>query len=173
MRELFTVDMKDYTSDEHVLVRPSVRGIVTSEGKLLVIRSHKHDYYKYPGGGIDAGEKHIQALCREVREEAGRIILPASVREYGNVHRISRGVDEYAAYDLFIQDNFYYLADIEERTVPVQYDAYEALDDLEPVFVYPQEIIKVNRTHDHHGADPAMIERETHVTELLIQEGIL
>ena len=171
MRTLFILDRKDYTSDEKVLVRPSVRGIIMKDGMLCAVYSHRYDCYKHPGGGMEPGETHLQTLCREAREEAGVVVRAASVHPFGNVHRVSRGVDEYAEYDLFIQDNYYYLAEAEVTGLPVQYDTYELEEEPEAVLVSPEEFIRVNRTHDHHGADPAMIERETHVTELLLQEN--
>lgn len=173
MRKLFDLDMQDYTSTERVLVRPSVRAVIIRDDKVCVIRSRKYTYYKYPGGGIDPGETHEEALCREVREEAGMVLKPETIRPFGNVHRVSRGVDEYESYDLFIQDNFYYLAEAEDTQVSQSLDEYEREEGFTAVFVYPEEIIEVNRTRDHGSADPAMIERETRVTEMLVQEGIL
>ena len=104
MRMLFTMDAKNYAPDAPLHIRPSVRGIVIRDGKVLMVHSLKYDYYKFPGGGIEAGECRIEALCREVREETGFAVLPDSVREYGMVHRRERDGDG----TTFVQDNFYY-----------------------------------------------------------------
>ena len=77
MRNLFTVDKKDYKTDGTVFERPSVRGIVIKDGKILMIHSLKYDYYKLPGGGIEKGESYEEALIREVNEESGYIFALA------------------------------------------------------------------------------------------------
>lgn len=44
--------------------------IVSSEGKVLLMKSHKwKDMYVVPGGHIEAGEKIEDAIKREVKEE--------------------------------------------------------------------------------------------------------
>ena len=111
MRMLFTMDAKNYAPDAPLHIRPSVRGIVIRDGKVLMVHSRKYDYYKFPGGGIEAGEDHNEALCREVREETGFAVSPNSIREYGMVHRRERDHDG----TTFVQDNFYYLCAIGEK----------------------------------------------------------
>ena len=102
MRTLFTLDTHDYDPNGYKVIRPSVRGILIRDGKILMVHSLKYDYYKFPGGGIEAGESLPEALCREVREESGMKVEPASIREFGLVHRRSRGDNG----GVFIQDNF-------------------------------------------------------------------
>lgn len=51
------------------------------DGKVLLVHSKKYGYLKFPGGGIESGEDHVQALCREVREETGLEVIPDSSRE--------------------------------------------------------------------------------------------
>jgi len=53
----------------------------------LLVHSKKYGYLKFPGGGIESGEDHVQALCREVREETGLEVIPDSIREFGYVPR--------------------------------------------------------------------------------------
>ena len=91
MRHLFTMDTHDYDPNGTRKFRPSVRAIIIRDGKVLMIHSLKYDYYKFPGGGIEAGEGMEQALCREMAEESGFAVVPGSIREYGLVRRISKG----------------------------------------------------------------------------------
>ena len=43
--------------------------VIVEEGKLLVNKDNKDDFYKIPGGRIDEGENLEQACIREVKEE--------------------------------------------------------------------------------------------------------
>ncbi len=51
--------------------RPSVYAVFVREGKVLVCRTRSTGRLWLPGGGVECGEMHEQALRREVREEAG------------------------------------------------------------------------------------------------------
>ena len=52
---------------------PTVGALIfNSEGKLLLVRTHKfHNKYVVPGGHIEVGEKMTDALIREAKEETG------------------------------------------------------------------------------------------------------
>ena len=103
MRALFDIDTKDYDPKGPAFVRPSVRGIILRDGKVAMVHSLKYDYYKFPGGGIEAGETRPQALIREVLEESGLQVRPESIREYGLVHRVQKSDQPGIA--MFVQDN--------------------------------------------------------------------
>ena len=52
--------------------REAVRAIVFDENNLVpILHATKNNYYKLPGGGIEAGEDHKEALRRECLEEIG------------------------------------------------------------------------------------------------------
>ncbi len=166
MRHLFTMDTKDYDPNGTRKFRPSVRGIIIRDGKVLMIHSLKYDYYKFPGGGIEPGEEMEQCLCREVAEESGFCVVPGSVREYGLVRRITRGEQA----EIFDQENFYYLCDVSDA-VGQTLDDYEAEEHFTPEFVTPQTAIETNRFHDHNGKWGIVQERECLVLERLMEEG--
>ena len=142
MRNLFTVDKKDYKTDGTVFERPSVRGIIIKDGKILMIHSLKYDYYKLPGGGIEKGESFEEALIREVNEESGYILKPDSIREFGYVRRISKGMIE----DIFIQDNYYFVCEADETQASQNLDDYEADELFTPEFITAELAIKTNKT---------------------------
>lgn len=169
MRLLFTMDTKDYDPNGKSFVRPSVRAIIRQSGKIAMVHSLKYNYYKFPGGGMEPGETQRDSLCRETLEEAGLVVIPESIREYGYVHRVQKGEKE----EMFIQDNYYYLCDVLPETQNQNLDAYEAEERFTLEFAEPSAAITINRTHDHGPKDQIMLEREARVLECLISEGLL
>lgn len=172
MRLLFTLDTKDYDPDSAAFVRPSVRAIIIKDGTVAMVHSLKYDYYKFPGGGMEPGESQLDALIRETREEAGLIVIPNSIQEYGYVHRVKKS-DPDTIYGRFIQDNFYYLCSAEDAVRSQELDDYEAEEHFTLEYVLPESAIRINRTVDHGPKDQLMLEREALVLEHLQKEGIL
>ena len=56
---------------ESLVFRPSVYGVVVSDGRLLAVTSRGAGKLCFPGGGVELGEPIEEALRREVREETG------------------------------------------------------------------------------------------------------
>ena len=171
MRLLFEMDKKDYGGCTHTFTRDSARSIIIRDGKLAMIHSKEYDYYKFPGGGIEGTENPIDAMIRETREEAGLVVLPESVREYGYVHRIQRSDGDKT--ECFVQDNYYYLCDTDGTPVSQQLDEYEEKESYELEYVDPAAVIVKNRSVGKSPYNTMMFEREARVVELLIAEGVL
>ena len=171
MRLLFAIDLHDYAACTHTFRRDSARAIILREGRVAMVHSRRDDYYKFPGGGIEKDESPIDAMMRETREEAGLIVRPETVREYGYVHRIQRGGQD--PQECFIQDNYYYLCEAEAEALPPQMEAYEAEAGFEPVFVDARAAIRVNRECAAGSRYHTMLLREAQVLEMLIEEGII
>ena len=171
MRTLFELDTLDHNDCSHTYVRDSARSIIIRDGKIAMIHSLKYDYYKFPGGGIEQGESQIDAVIRETREEAGLVIKPSSVKEFGMVHRIQKSKTDPT--ERFIQDNYYYLCEVEEDIVTQRLDGYESEEIFTLEFVDPRFAISVNRKPEHGPKDSIMIEREARVLEILIEEKYL
>ena len=174
MRLLFELDRKDYDPNGSRFERPSIRGIIVRDGKVAMVHSEKFDYYKFPGGGIEPGEDHKATLIREVKEEAGLVVIPETICEFGWVHRIQKGSED----DIFVQDNYYYLCEAETTAGAQELDDYEAEERFVPEFVTPQTVIAVNRREEHgeKSGKPmfvTMLEREARVMELLVEEGFV
>ena len=171
MRLLFEMDKKDYGGCIRSFTRDSARSIIIRNGKIAMIHSLKYDYYKFPGGGIEPGESNIDALIRETAEETGMNVIPDSIREYGYVHRTQKStvVED----ECFIQDNYYYLCDVDEGIRPQKLDDYESDELFTLEYVMPEAAILSNWAKDHGPKDPVMLEREARVLELLLSEGLI
>ena len=172
MRELFVLDKKNYNPDGTVGRRPSVRGIIIRDGRIAMMHSKKFDYYKLPGGGIEAGETFEETLIREVREESGLVVKPETIKEFGFVRRIEKGRVE----DIFVQDNFYFLCEAESEVVPQKLDEYEEEEQFTLEFVTVEHVTNVNEFSNHFEKEEiptfrGMIERENRVLRLLLEEG--
>ena len=174
MRNLFTLDKKNYDANGKVGRRPSVRGIIISDGRVAMMHSLKYDYYKLPGGGIEEGESLEETLVREVREESGLVVKRDTIKEFGYVRRIEKGRYE----DIFIQENFYFLCEVEERIEAQKLDDYEEEERFVLEFVTPEHAIEVNANADHGekaqiGVFAGMIERENRVLEIVREEVLV
>ena len=169
MRLLFELDKKNYDENGKAYIRPSSRAIIIKDNKIYMVHSILYDYYKFPGGGIDDNESNIDALIRETKEEAGLIIIPESIKEYGYVHRIKKSTD--GVFSIFIQDNYYYLCDVEPEKHKQHLDDYEDFEKFTLELVDPKVVIDINRNKEHGPKDKDMIEREARVLEMLIEEG--
>ncbi len=167
MRTLFEIDTKDYDLTLGSKIRPSVRAIIIKDGRVAMVHSLLYDYYKFPGGGIESGESHTDALIRETAEETGLSVIPESIRKYGRVYRIQRcEPDDPRA---FIQENFYYICKVGEQCAAQNLDEYEDEERFTLEYVLPTEAIERNRSAESPSA--VMREREARVLELLISEG--
>lgn len=171
MRLLFEMDKKDYTECTHTYVRNSARSIIIAGGKIAMVHSLKYDYYKFPGGGIEQGESPVDAMIRENHEEAGLVVKPETVKEYGYVHRIQRSNSD--ATECFVQDNFYYLCEVEKEIAAQKLDGYESEEAYTLEVVPPETAIGKNRSVGQTPYAQEMFEREARVLELLMADGVL
>lgn len=163
--------MKDYRQCTHVCARNSARSIILKAGKIAMINSLKYDYYKFPGGGLENGEDPVEAMIRETREEAGLIVVPETVREYGCVRRIQRSDKDPS--ECFVQDNYYYLCEVRDHLTSQHLDDYEKEESYELAYVDPAIAVSRNRSVKESPHDHLMLEREARVIESLISEGLL
>ncbi len=170
MKLLFTIDTLDYDEKKEIIIRPSVRGIIIKNNKLAMVHSLKYDYYKFPGGGMEKGENQIQTLIRETKEEAGLIIKPDTIKEYGMVKRKDKTLNG----GLFLQDNYYYLCEIEDERKKQNLDDYEKDEEFTLEFVSPEVVIETNERYINYNQtnikNKNMIYREKEICKLLIKE---
>ena len=173
MKQLFTMDLKNYGADWKRSRRDSARAIIhVGVDKLALVYATKLGYYKFPGGGIHEGEDKIAALAREVQEEVGLVLVLESVREYGVASRYQKS--GLAENTIFVQDNFYYECDVERdesgnlKIISQNLDAYEDEAGFELRIVSIKEAALANRQyHDTNDFNIAMIARDARVLEMM------
>ncbi|MDE1827945.1 MAG: NUDIX domain-containing protein [Candidatus Micrarchaeota archaeon] len=75
------------------VTRYVVGGVVSKEGKALLLRRSKNDFmggiYELPSGKVENNETLPQALCREILEETGMKVLKIK-KHLGNFDYLSK-----------------------------------------------------------------------------------
>ena len=173
MKKLFTIDLKDYNPNWEKFYRPSVRGIIfDNHNNIAMIYSKKYHFYKFPGGGIEGNETHLETLAREIKEETGMTLIPESAKEFGEVLKIQKG-DESGENTIHIQQNFYYTCKVKDEISEQDLDDEEKDLDFILKFVPIEDAIKTNASFE--SDDPfkkQMAERERRVLEAIKKVGI-
>ena len=167
MQRLFTIDLKDYDSNLEKFYRPSVRGIILDQnGKVTMIYSEKYHFYKFPGGGIEGDETHLETLEREIKEETGMILKPESVREFGEVLRTQK-MQKDGKNVVLVQYNYYYLCETENEIGTQSLDDGEKEAEFVLKFVPIDEAIRVNNNFQGETTEKYAVERENRILELV------
>ena len=163
MKQLFTIDSKDYDPTWEKFYRPSVRGIILNKNhEIALIYSQK-----FAGGGIEPGEDHLTALAREINEETGMTLIPESVQEFGEVLRIqgSGKLND----TILIQENYYYLCQTTGEIHEQHLDESEKAADFILKFITLDEAIAANSDPNINLGpfDQGIVDRERRVLELV------
>ena len=132
------------------------------DGTLHMCTSTAYADCCFPGGGVDPGENHAEALIREVREEIGYEVDPASIVPFGRIdqflHNSIFGVDEMHLV------NYFYLCQGKKVGDPTPTDS-ELAEGATPIDVTLDTAIAMNlaiANQPYHW-----VERETFVLDLL------
>lgn len=162
MKEL-TIDLQNYPADAAVYRRTAVRGIIRRGDKFLLIYSQKYGDCKFAGGGVEQGETLTDTLIREVREEAGRDVIPDTVREALLVKERRMG----ARGDVVFMDSHYYFCEVSDTVHPQQLVDYEREEGYEVVWLTLAEAIARNEQVMGHPQTPWVLRETTVMRELM------
>lgn len=167
LKEIYRNDNLDLLGK--TVFREAVRGIIKKGNKLLMVHSSKEGDYKFPGGGINDGETHEEALVREIREECGARVLDIS-SDFGKV--IEYGKPKEKDYDVFKMVSYYYVCNVDPVLGEKSLDDYEEKLGFEPAWIDIDSAIEANKaiisTKKHNV--PKWTQRELFVLELLKEE---
>lgn len=160
MEMLAVFDSKNYEGTIKLYEKYGVRGIIIQNGKLAMQCSANGEY-KIPGGGMEQGEKLLDTLVREVREETGLLVKAETVLELGEMKEVRR--DIFDKKQKYICHSYFYYCEVEAETVPLQLTESEMRKGYHFVWATPEEIIEAN---EKLGKD-AWISRDTAFIRML------
>lgn len=169
MRVIRVWDEHNYDPHWRRFVRRASRAIIPmGDGRLAMVKSRKEGFYLFPGGGVKRGESRIAALIRETREEAGLVVVHASIREYGVFREVRKSIYER---EIFDQRTYYYLAGVQKKVVPQRLEPYEKKLGLELELVDPYEACRCNMKAAQR-LDHGFLRREISVLHDILENGI-
>lgn len=169
---MFRTDLhhqKSLKLDGSCFKREAVRALIYGDEKVLLIYSPINGDYKLPGGGLEIGENHEEALKREVLEECGL--------EISKIGEKIALITEYAQakephLDYFQMDSHYYLCRISGNEQREQnLDKYEKELKMIPVWLCPSEALNRNRQIlKNNDKPPKWTKRETMFLENILSK---
>ena len=170
MKLLYEFDYKDYDKCTKSYERNAVRAIIYKDNKIAMVKSDKEGYYKFPGGGMEKNESRIDTLIRETLEETGLKIIPETIKEYGYTCEKRKGTYDFD--EVFIQNSYYYTAEVTESISELALDEYEKALGYHLEFV-PLEIAYEANKEIGKNYHSSFILREAKVLEILMNENKL
>lgn len=156
MKNLLTLDEKNYGEELEEIRRIAVRGIIFKNGRLLMTESDDGEL-KFPGGGTEEGEDDIQTLIRETLEETGFTVVPETVREFGEIEEKRLALYENK---IWHQINRYYFCEVYNWQSECSYSENEKAHGFKPVWYTLEEAYEKNCRR-------AWNQREYHALKLL------
>ena len=146
--------------------RTAVRAVIENADRLLMVFSAINGDYKFPGGGIEEGESHADALHREVLEECGRRLQNVGP-QIALLNEYDAAAEAGMAY--FRMDSHYYRCDlVPGEAQDLDLDTYEADLGFAPRWISVETALKANRAVlRRNAAPPRWTARETCFLEYL------
>ena len=146
--------------------RAAVRAVILRGQKLFMVYSSKVGDYKFPGGGVNAGETHEDALARELLEECGATLIGVdgemgAIIEYDHAKEVE--------FDVFKMTSSYYFCWVGDGFVRQTLDEYEHDLGFQAVWIDIRDAIEANKSLLSLHIAPAWLKREIVALEYIRQ----
>lgn len=125
-----------------IIQREAVRGVVLKEQKFVFMIHTANGDYKFPGGGIEEGEKHFTTLNREFIEETGYAISN-EIQPIGLI--VEQKQDAYEPNAYFVMKSYYYRCETVGENQGQKLDEYEKEMDFKAEYVSIFDAYKQNK----------------------------
>ncbi len=133
--------------DKPYILRKAARAIVFNEKNEIAFQFvSKHNYYKLPGGGVDPEETIMEALKREIREEAG-------CEDISVINEIGAIIEYRNKFDI-LQISYCYLAKTLGKINSPKYEKEEINEGLEPLWMpisKAMRLLRDSNPEDYQG----------------------
>jgi len=159
-------DRKNYDIKLPRCIRNSSRAIIMIDKRIALLYETKYKIYVFPGGKIENNETNIEALIRETKEEAGLIVKPESIIDYGIVTEIRK--DIYVE-GIFEQNDYYYICEIESEIIKQELTEEEKGLGYLLNFISLEKAISINEIEINTGK--RFSERETFILKSLMNNS--
>lgn len=163
------IENNEHLNNENIKrnYREAVRAVVLNGESILMVHTNKGDY-KLPGGGINHGETHEEAIKREVKEETGYIVRNIA-EKIGIFTEIKP--DEFEENSIFEMVSYYYECEVGEEQTTQQLDDYEYDMNFKPQWILLDEAINQNEKliEDKSTYKNRWIHRETKILKSIKQ----
>jgi 8-oxo-dGTP pyrophosphatase MutT (NUDIX family) len=146
------------------IYRTAVRAVILRGQDLLMVYSSTAGDYKFPGGGVENGESHKQALERELLEECGVSLLNMG-EELGAV--IEYNFAKEKGFDAFKMTSHYYFCRVGDEFGAQKLDVYEKDLGFKPVWINIDDAISTNQSLLNLDKFPEWLRREIFVLEYI------
>ena len=148
-----------------VVRRHAVRAVIRRGEHLLMVHSTVAGDYKFPGGGIEAGESPAEALAREVREECGVAVVHIAGAPTVVVEERRAGQEPGA---LLSMRSSYHECEVDHgEEHPRDLDPYEADLGFEAAWVTVEDAVRGNEEVLDRGPAQPWVTRELAVLRIL------
>ncbi len=139
-----TVGLRELPQGAKIIDRVAVRGICLRED-LYLSNIGIHDYYSFPGGGVEEGETLHEALRREILEECGY-----TVTFIGDEIAVIIEQKQLAHDEFYRCENHFFLCEVTpEPTAPPQAEVVKDQLRMHPVWVTPNEAVSNNARQEY------------------------